>query len=83
MITAGREHLSANEFRDALLTTPPGGTFVYFTGLLSADLHQAALDKAPTLAELALVARMALEAPTVASSCSLKSESMTAGSSTA
>jgi hypothetical protein len=61
MITAGRDHLSANEFREAMLTTPRGGTFVYFTGELGYDLHMAALAKESTRSELGLVIRMAME----------------------
>jgi hypothetical protein len=61
MMTAGREHLTANEFREALLATPRGGTVTYFTGELGYDLHMAALAKDPGAAELRLVVHLALE----------------------
>jgi hypothetical protein len=61
MITVDREHLTANEFREALFATPPGGTIVYFTGELGYDLHMASLAKDPGAAELRLVVKMAIE----------------------
>ena len=58
--TVGRTHLTANEFREALLTTPPGTPVVYFTGELGHDLHMAALAKDPNGFELRLVVRLAI-----------------------
>jgi hypothetical protein len=62
MNTVGYDHMSPNEFMDAIRVTPPGDTFVYFTGDLSRALHALRrMDNATALRTLASLALAACE----------------------